>query len=131
MLFLAVFCGFLAEYQLEHKIESDRAKELAVSFYNELKADSVAIQEVTNRRARKDKALSYLRNYFRDSSISNCSTTFALNFSYGYVMFSPSLFEHRDAILEQLKNSGSLRYFMNKDIQTLNGNIYVTISNLR
>jgi hypothetical protein len=24
MLFLAVFCGFLAEYQLEHKIESDR-----------------------------------------------------------------------------------------------------------
>ena len=25
MLFLAVFCGFLAEYQLEHKIEKDRA----------------------------------------------------------------------------------------------------------
>ena len=24
MLFLAVFCGFLAEYQLEHKIEKDR-----------------------------------------------------------------------------------------------------------
>ncbi len=29
MLFLAVFCGFLAEYQLEHKIERDRAKEYA------------------------------------------------------------------------------------------------------
>ena len=28
MLFLAVFCGFFAEYQLEHKIEKDRAKEL-------------------------------------------------------------------------------------------------------
>ncbi len=29
MLFLAVFCGFLAEYQLEHKIErASRAKEL-------------------------------------------------------------------------------------------------------
>ena len=27
MLFLAVFCGFLAEYQLEHKIEKDREKE--------------------------------------------------------------------------------------------------------
>ena len=24
MLFLAVFCGFLAEYQLEHKIERDK-----------------------------------------------------------------------------------------------------------
>lgn len=26
MLFLAVFCGFLAEYQLEHKIESDKER---------------------------------------------------------------------------------------------------------
>ena len=29
MLFLAVFCGFFAEYQLEHKIEKDREKEFA------------------------------------------------------------------------------------------------------
>src|SRR5688572_10374826 len=131
MLFLAVFCGFFAEYQLEHKIERDRAKELAVSFYNELKADSAAIQEVMNRRARKDKALSYMRNYFRDSSITNCSKTFALNFSYGYIMHSPTIFEPRDAILEQLKSSGSLRYFKNKDLQTLTGNLSVTIANLR
>ena len=27
MLFLAVFCGFLAEYQLEHIIEKDREKQ--------------------------------------------------------------------------------------------------------
>ena len=27
MLFLAVFCGFLAEYQLEHTIEKDREKQ--------------------------------------------------------------------------------------------------------
>ena len=41
MLFLAVFCGFLAEYQLEHKIEKDRAKELARTLYEEIKQDSV------------------------------------------------------------------------------------------
>ncbi len=35
MLFLAVFCGFLAEYQLEHKIEKDREKQ----FINSLAAD--------------------------------------------------------------------------------------------
>jgi len=131
MLFLAVFCGFLAEYQLEHKIERDRAKELAVSFYNELRADSVAVGTVINQRARKDKALTYLRNYFRDSSINNCSKTFALNFSYGYIMHSPTVFEPRDAILEQLKSSGSLRYFKNKDLQTLTGNLSVAIANLR
>jgi hypothetical protein len=131
MLFLAVFCGFLAEYQLEHKIERDRARELAESFYNELKADSAAIQEVMNRRAKKDKALSYLRNYFRDSSVNNCSKTFAVNFSFGYIMHSPTVFEPRDAILEQLKSSGSLRYFKNKDLQTLTGNLSVAIANLR
>jgi hypothetical protein len=27
MLFLAVFCGFLAEYQLEHKIEKERGRQ--------------------------------------------------------------------------------------------------------
>ena len=51
MLFLAVFCGFLAEYQLEHMIEKDRAKELAKSFYEELKNDSVvAAQKVQIRK---------------------------------------------------------------------------------
>ena len=35
MLFLAVFCGFLAEYQLEHKIEKDKEKQ----FINSLVAD--------------------------------------------------------------------------------------------
>ena len=131
MLFLAVFCGFLAEYQLEHKIERDRAKELAVSFYNELKDDYTSIQGVMNQRGKKDKALTYLRNYYRDSSINNCSKTFALNFTYGYLMNSPAVFEPRDAILEQLKSSGSLRYFKNKDLQTLTSNLSVTIANLR
>jgi hypothetical protein len=35
MLFLAVFCGFLAEYQLEHKIERDRGKQYTYSFYED------------------------------------------------------------------------------------------------
>ncbi len=34
MLFLAVFCGFLAEYQLEHKIEKDREKQYIYSLYS-------------------------------------------------------------------------------------------------
>jgi hypothetical protein len=36
MLFLAVFCGFLAEYQLEHKIERDRESVVSgLHTYNE------------------------------------------------------------------------------------------------
>jgi len=40
MLFLAVFCGFLAEYQLEHKIEEDREKVYIRNMLEDLKADT-------------------------------------------------------------------------------------------
>src|SRR5687767_168526 len=39
MLFFAVFCGFLAEYQLEHKIEKDREKQFVNSLLKDLEAD--------------------------------------------------------------------------------------------
>ena len=42
MLFLAVFCGFLAEYKLEHVIEHQREKEYADALYEEFLADSVS-----------------------------------------------------------------------------------------
>ncbi len=44
MLFLAVFCGFLAEYQLEHKIERDREKVYIKNMYKDLKADTAIFQ---------------------------------------------------------------------------------------
>ena len=40
MLFLAVFCGFLAEYQLESKIEKDREKQFIRSMLEDLKRDT-------------------------------------------------------------------------------------------
>ena len=43
MLFLAVFCGFLAEYQLEHKIEKDRELQFITSLISDLKDDTLTI----------------------------------------------------------------------------------------
>jgi hypothetical protein len=45
MLFLAVFCGFLAEYQLEHKIERDREKQFMISLISDIKDDISYINE--------------------------------------------------------------------------------------
>ena len=42
MLFLAVFCGFLAEYQLEHKIEKDRENVYMQNMLEDLSADTAA-----------------------------------------------------------------------------------------
>ena len=127
MLFLAVFCGFLAEYQLEHKIERDRAKQLARSFYEELKNDSINVVLKSGNRAKQENALKYLMRYFKDSSLTNVSKTFTLNFLYGINFRTPSLFEPRTVVLEQLKNSGSLRYFKSNDLQKLIGDLSVAI----
>src|SRR6478752_5293011 len=43
MLFLAVFCGFLAEYYLEHRIEKERGNQFIESFYEDLKTDTAKI----------------------------------------------------------------------------------------
>jgi hypothetical protein len=130
MLFLAVFCGFLAEYQLEHKIERDRAKELALSFYEELKNDSANATIKVQNRIKQENAFLYLRNYFKDSSLTQVSKTFTLNFLYGILFRSPAIFDPRTAVLEQLKNSGSLRYFKNEELQKLIGDISVAIHNI-
>src|SRR5687768_6455502 len=99
MLFLAVFCGFLAEYQLEHKIEKDRAKELARNLYWELKGDSSSIALKAQNRIRQEKAISYLMKYYKDSSLTDVSKTFAINFMHGIYFRTPSLFEPRTVVL--------------------------------
>ncbi len=130
MLFLAVFCGFLAEYQLEHKIERDRARELAKSFYQELKNDSVTALIKVENRIKQENALLHVINYFKDSSLSHVSKSFAINFNYGVTFRTPSIFEPKTIILEQLKNSGSLRYFKNDELQGLIGDLTVAIKNI-
>ena len=130
MLFLAVFCGFLAEYQLEHKIEKDRAEELAKSFYQELKNDSATAVTKVQNRIKQEEAIKYLIKYFKDSSFTRISKEFAINFVYGVNFRTPSVFEPRTIILEQLKNSGSLRYFKNHELQQLIGDLTVSVKNI-
>jgi len=60
MLFLAVFCGFLAEYYLEHKIEKERGKQYIESFYEDLKADTFRITDHTRFDDAKINALGHL-----------------------------------------------------------------------
>ena len=45
MLFLAVFCGFLAEYQLEHVIENQREKQYIQSLIADLKSDQQVLTQ--------------------------------------------------------------------------------------
>ena len=130
MLFLAVFCGFLVENYREEKVETHRAEELAKSFYEELKSDSATAAIKVYNRTKQENALNYCMKYFKDSSLTTVSKTFEINFLYGVLFRSPSIFEPRTVVLEQLKNSGSLRYFKNNELQKLVGDVSVAIHNI-
>jgi hypothetical protein len=53
MLFLAVFCGFLAELQLEHYIEGQRERQYINNLIVELKQDLTSLEE-SNREIEKN-----------------------------------------------------------------------------
>src|SRR6187431_353606 len=50
MLFFAVFCGFLAEYKLEHVIENQRERTLMRSLTEDLRSDEITLTNYFNWR---------------------------------------------------------------------------------
>jgi len=108
MLFLAVFCGFLAENQREHYIEHQREMQFVNSFINDLEADTARLEEIiTNRTFREERldSLAFLLN--SDSAIFFTKDIYFLAVTLPRItlfQFSPS-----DGTMLQLKNSGGLR----------------------
>jgi len=131
MLFLAVFCGFLAEYQLEHVIEHQREKEFAKALYAELLDDSTMAATKLSSRLEKEKDMDYLSSYFKDSSLTGLPKRFYPAYTTSLYLINTYSFEPKDGIMNQLRNSGSLRYFKSIALQKLIGDISVNISNVR
>ena len=131
MLFLAVFCGFLTENQREHMVEHKREKQYARELYDEFLADSIAVADKINLRLDKEKDMDYLRNYFKDSSLTALPKEFYPAYTTVMYLVNTYSFEPKDGILSQLKSSGSLRYFKSTTLQKLFGDISVSINNVR
>jgi hypothetical protein len=131
MLFFAVFAGFMAENQREHYIENERAKALAKNLYNELLADSIAVQQSIDYRNLKEKECSYFIGYAKDSSLTNLSTRFFPALTTALIQIQYIIFEPNDGILNQLRNSGELRYFKSGELQSEIGKLSVKIAYVR
>jgi len=130
MLFLAVFCGFLAENLRENYVENERAKELAKNLYNEIFADSINISQKTALRNIKESQCAYFIAYVKDSSLTTLSDRFLPAFSYALIA-QRILFEPNDGIVNQLRNSGELRYFKSPELQAAVGKLSVAIAKIR
>ena len=114
MLFLAVFCGFLAEYQLEHKIESDREKKYVQALINDLALDTVdAKRWLTKNLDRKTTNDSLLQLF--DKDFTNPDNSKRLYAAFLKTTSLP-LFDPHTATMTQLKFSGSLRLIHSQKI---------------
>src|SRR6187455_1565224 len=131
MLFLAVFCGFLAENIREGRVEDERAEVLAKNLYKEILADSIRVQQFIAVRKIKETECNYFIAYVKDSSLTKLSTHFYRFFSWAFIQTGRILFEPDDGILNQLKNSGELRYFKSAEFQSAVGVLSVAIANIR
>ena len=113
MLFLAVFCGFLAENFREHQVEHQREKKFATLLYEDLKKDIGFLETtliVKERRFRKLDSLFY----FLDST--NLQQHAGEIYYYTTMIDIDLVFKPNDATFQQLKSSGSLRYFNNYEL---------------
>ncbi len=111
MLFLAVTLGFLVENQREHYIENQRAKSYAANMYLELKKDTLELDSLIKQVRDFCKKLDTfcLLRETKDQNINGMLYYYSNYTTYG-ASFSPN-----NATLEQLKNSGNLRY-LQKDV---------------
>ena len=111
MLFLAVFCGFLAENQREHMIEHQREKQYMLTMLEDLKADIPLLEGTIKEWNEVNKSID--------------SVTDAISFPIDridlpkvYRNINEALnvwsFSYNDRTITQLKNSGGFRMIRNK-----------------
>ena len=109
MLFLAVFAGFLAEYQLEHKIEKDRSKKFLQSMLLDVRTNIVNLDSLMQQ----DKIIIENHNELVNWLIKDSTTIDRAAFARKMGAVWIRNFLVRKETYEQMKSSGSLRYVGN------------------
>lgn len=118
MIFLAVLMGFIAENVREGISEHKRAAEFARSYFEDVKKDTAALHAAMRFSKQKlaglDSALFVLHHLTGKQKEDTVLYT-QLSLSASVVPFDPS-----EGTYEQIKSSGSLRYFDQKLVSLMN-----------
>ncbi|MFL6418333.1 MAG: hypothetical protein ACJ71P_02810 [Nitrososphaeraceae archaeon] len=115
MLFFAVFLGFVAENIREHMVEKDRAKQYAKSLISDLQKDTSMINEELFELNHSIKDIDSLCLYVKGKTINQISNLELFERAFINMGFYRP-YKWSRASIEQLKSSGSLRYFNNDSI---------------
>ena len=128
MLFLAVFCGFLAEYQLEHKIEKDREKVYMQNMLEDLEADIAVYADYASRNAVIYDLVDTLKELIKDPDrkkhISKLTYT-ARIITAKWKKVAPV-----KRTYEEMKSSGHLRLIRKKEVSGSVSSYYSSLSEL-
>ena len=106
MLFLAVFCGFLAENQREHFIEHKREKQFILSLINDLKLDTTGLESKISFM--KTKLLRIDSVLYPLTKLQNDKLPVGICIILSKVLYTRHFFSN-DGTIQQLKASGGLR----------------------
>ena len=113
MLFLAVFCGFIAENWREQMKEHQREREFIHSIVQDLKSDTLQSGEILMQLKRKSKGIDSLLEELQSPEIVE-------NSNKAFRLWTQNLdlkaFVSNDRTLQQLKSSGELRLIRNKEV---------------
>jgi len=114
MLFLAVFCGFLAEYQLEHMIEKDREKQYMQSLVEDLSADTTMLNEgYVQAQVQINLHDSILELLYYKQPLTGDAISRLYSYHYSTRLIGVGF---EDRTKAQLKNSGGMRMVLKKII---------------
>ena len=114
MLFLAVSLGFFVENFREKLVEKHRAHDFAISLLSDLKKDTA----ILNSDIEEIDFVSPKIDTFRTLAQTKDINSLPGGTWYYYARFTSYYysFNSNDATIEQLKSSGSLRYFKNTEV---------------
>jgi hypothetical protein len=114
MLFLAVFCGFLAENQREHIVEHQREKKFARRLLSDLRQDSIFFQTGIKVLEERQKAHTRFLKIMTDPVPTTDSAVMR-----GFVpLLRGTINDFTTATYSQMKSSGTLRYIGNDSLTT-------------
>ncbi|RIW18278.1 hypothetical protein D0X99_00845 [Algoriphagus lacus] len=111
MLFLAVFCGFLAENYRGNMVEKRQEKQFIQSFIEDLKSDTATIRVALDFRKLKMTQMDSLMLLLRNQTIKGHENEL---YFFGRSLVRSVWFQNNDRTFAQLKNSGSLRLIRNE-----------------
>jgi hypothetical protein len=117
MLFLAVFCGFLAENFREHQVEKSRGEQYIKSFYEDLRTDTTRLNNLIAYDEEKITALKTMYDCY-DTVLQNWKATECMGLLIKHSRSNRG-FVLTDRTLKQLANAGGYRLLNNREADSI------------